>query len=101
MEVGIDITSINRFEKLSNRAIKSILTEVEYSIYNELPSNEKIVYLAKQWAFKEAIFKATNDNDYLKYSILYNDNPYVLNMPNMKLSYSIENDKVITVVIVE
>lgn len=103
MEVGIDITSIKRFENRSDRFIKNILTEEEFSEYSNLSFKAGILYLAIRWACKEAIFKATQDLNYLKYVILnYEDGrPYVLGHPEIKISIGNDEDFVTAIVIVE
>lgn len=103
LDVGIDITSIKRFENRKEKFIRCILTEEEYSIYKDLSPNKMCVFLATRWACKEAIFKATEDSKYLEYSILNSPTgkPYILNHPNMRVSISHEGDTVIAIVIVE
>lgn len=100
MEVGIDTTRISRFENKSEKFIKTILTEEEYNIYLQEKSPS---FLAVRWACKEAIFKATQDRDYLKYTILQYENgkPYVLEHDNYKVSITHEGDYVTAIVIVE
>lgn len=103
LDVGIDITSIERFKNRKDNFIKRILTEEEYSVYSELSLVKKPVFLATRWACKEAIFKATEDPKYLDYSILNTKTgkPFILNHSNMKVSISHEGDTVIAIVIVE
>lgn len=102
LEVGIDMTLISRFESRKERFIRTILTEKEYQVYAELPSQLKPRFLATRWACKEAIFKATQDQHYLEYSILNDEKgkPYVWNHLEMKVSISHEKDTVIAIVIV-
>lgn len=103
MEIGVDITTISRFKNRSDRFIKTILGLEEYNLYLSINPNAKETFLATRWASKEAIFKATNDKDYLKYQILNNESgkPYVLNHPEIKISLSHENDTVIAFVVIE
>lgn len=103
MDVGIDITSIERFKNRDDKFISYILTPEEYSVYNNLSPNKKPVFLATRWACKEAIFKATEDPKFLEYSILNTSTgkPYILNYPDMKVSISHEGDTVIAIVIVK
>ncbi len=61
--IGTDIVNINRistiYESLSVSFIKRILHEKEIDIFNELKlENQKIAYVAKRYAAKEAIAKA-------------------------------------------
>ena len=103
MEIGVDITTISRFKNRSDRFIRTILGDEEYNLYLSLNPNLKETFLATRWASKEAIFKAINDKDYLKYQILNSDvgKPYVLNHPEIKISISHENDSVIAFVVIE
>jgi len=103
MEVGIDTTRISRFTKKSEQFIKKILTEREYKTYISLDEKQRVVYLAVRWACKEAIFKATQDKDYFKYTILNYESgkPYVLDYEKYKLSITHEGDYVTAIVIVE
>ena len=58
--VGTDIVSLSRLEKMDNLetfAVK-ILSEKELAIFTNLVEPKKIIYLAKQFAGKEAISKA-------------------------------------------
>ena len=51
---------------------------------------QKKEYLAGRFASKEAIFKATQDINYLDYAILHGPNgvPYVLHHPEIQISIS-------------
>lgn len=100
MDVGVDLTVISRFKDRSDKFIDKVLTNEEKLIFNRLNNDRKIVFLATRWACKEAIFKATQDNKYLEYSILNNDNgkPYVLNHPEIKISISHDGDYAIAFV---
>ena len=58
--VGTDIVTLSRLEKMDNLetfAVK-ILSEKELAIFTNLVEPKKIIYLAKQFAGKEAISKA-------------------------------------------
>ncbi len=67
--VGIDIVQISRI-KLSDSFVQMILTDDELTAYQTRTNdNARKEYLAERFAAKEAIFKATQDPDYLKYSI--------------------------------
>ncbi|MBE6136765.1 MAG: holo-ACP synthase [Erysipelotrichaceae bacterium] len=100
MDIGVDITLISRFNDRSEKFINTILTEEERKIYDALKEERKKVFLATRWASKEAIFKATQDRNYLGYSILNEENgkPYVLNHPEIKISISHDGDFVVAFV---
>jgi holo-[acyl-carrier protein] synthase len=103
MKVGIDLTRISRFENKKENFINRILTKVELEEFNKLKDDSKSTFLAVRWACKEAIFKATQDQKYLEYSILKHPSgePYVLDHPEMSISISHEGDYVTSIVIVE
>ncbi|MDF9758362.1 MULTISPECIES: holo-ACP synthase [Peribacillus] len=59
--IGVDITELDRMEKLINRQPrikKRILTEREISIFEKLNGRRKIEYFAGRFAAKEAFSKA-------------------------------------------
>lgn len=58
-KVGNDITRISRFEsRISNlKFVQNVLSITEFNKYNELNKNDKILFLAKRWCFKEAYLK--------------------------------------------
>ncbi|MGL6125137.1 MAG: 4'-phosphopantetheinyl transferase superfamily protein [Metamycoplasmataceae bacterium] len=62
--VGIDITSIKRFENKDENFAKKILSKEEFVGW--LNTEFKDVFLATRWAIKEAIFKS--DNKYSTFS---------------------------------
>ena len=86
--IGIDVVQISRVE-LRDPFIKLILTPEEQS---ELSSRHtdasRKEYLAGRFAVKEAIFKATQDKDYLKYACLNqaDGRPYIKDHPEMDVS---------------
>ncbi len=103
MDIGVDITGISRFKNRKERFVNCILTEEELRLYHTLSEEKKPVFLATRWACKEAIFKATQNKNYLQYSILNDTNgkPYVQNEPKMHISISHESDTVIAFVVIE
>lgn len=103
MKVGIDLTRISRFENKKENFINRILTKVELEEFLKLQDDSKSTFLAVRWACKEAIFKATQDQNYLSYSILKypTGEPYVVNHPEMSISISHEGDYVTAIVIVQ
>ena len=58
--VGTDIVTLSRLEKMDSleRFAEKILSEKELAIFTNLVEPKKIIYLAKQFAGKEAISKA-------------------------------------------
>ncbi|TPE58087.1 4'-phosphopantetheinyl transferase superfamily protein [[Mycoplasma] falconis] len=64
--VGVDLTTISRFENLEEHTIKNILHVEEIKEYQKINSLNKAKYLATRWAIKEAIFKS--DNNYSNFS---------------------------------
>ena len=103
MKVGIDIADISRFDKTENqRLISRILTEEEQVLYNSLCDKRKVSFLAGRWAVKEAIFKATQDKDYLKYSVLNDEKgaPFVVGHPEMSISISHEQGFAVAICII-
>lgn len=88
--IGVDIVEIEQ-NRLSPSFVSYILTAEEQEEYNALPAEkQKKEYLAGRFASKEAIFKATQDINYLDYAILHGPNgaPYVLNHPEIQISIS-------------
>ena len=59
--VGTDIVSLSRLEKMDNleKFAMKVLSEKELAIFTNLVESKKITYLAKQFAGKEAISKAS------------------------------------------
>lgn len=103
MKIGVDIACISRFKKVDEHFINRVLTAEESKVYDDLPTEKKILFLAGRWASKEAIFKALNNPNYLNYSILNDNNgrPYVLNHPEINISLSHDGDYVVSFVIIE
>lgn len=100
MQVGIDITLINRFEKLldkhGKRFYNKFLTDDEM-----LPSMDSR-YLAKCWAVKEACIKASDESDFKMFGYAkLGAKPFVkTTVPGLwHLSVADEKDTVIAVVV--
>lgn len=95
--IGIDITSIKRFENKKDSFIKKILSNEEYIDWNS--SNNKELFLAQRWSIKEAIFKANNNyHDFSKINIKRN-NVGKFVFENFEISTSKENEYVVAFVI--
>ncbi|MCR5230630.1 MAG: 4'-phosphopantetheinyl transferase superfamily protein [Solobacterium sp.] len=87
---GIDIVDLKRVP-LQDSFLKRILTEKEMKEYMRLSGTQRRrEYAGGRFACKEAIFKATQDPDYLHYSILHGENgrPYVEDHPEIEISIS-------------
>ncbi len=100
--IGTDIVYIPRIE-LKESLIRYILTEDEYTQFLLLKNDKRRKeYLAGRFAAKEAIFKATQDPNYLSYSILNEDNgrPYIKNHPEIQISLSHDGEYVVAFVVI-
>lgn len=99
--IGVDIVHITRI-KLDESFVTFILSKLELEEFNSIKlEKRKKEYLAGRFASKEAIFKATQDPEYLKYSILYKENgqPYVVGHPEINISISHDGEYAIAFVI--
>ncbi len=99
--IGTDIVYIPRI-KLEESFIRYILTDDEYSEYLLINNDKRRKeYIAGRFAGKEAIFKATQDQEYLSYSILHKENgcPYVKEHPEIQISISHDGDYALAFVI--
>ena len=58
--IGTDIVEVERIKNLSSisKFAKKILSQKELNIFNSLNKDEKVYFLSKQFAAKEAISKA-------------------------------------------
>lgn len=86
--IGVDVVSIERINPES-KISAYILTSLELNVFNNLQTrHQKILFLSGRLAAKEAIFKATQNKDYLKFSILNLESgkPYVVNHPEIEIS---------------
>ncbi|MBQ1530980.1 MAG: holo-ACP synthase [Solobacterium sp.] len=100
--IGIDVVSVERIDMTNKRFIEMVLTEDErreLALYSA--DSRRKEYIAGRFAAKEAIFKATQDRDYLKYAILHETSgrPYVKDHP--EISVSISHDGGIAAAIVQ
>ncbi len=88
--IGIDIVDTSRI-RLTDSFIHYILTEEEYAVFAQIRTEQrKIEYFGGRFAAKEAIFKATQDQNYLAYTVLNHENgmPYVKDHPEIQISIS-------------
>lgn len=102
MEIGIDIALISDFVGKDEHFFRCFLQKNEYAIFASFNSEKrKSEYAAGRWAAKEAIFKATQDLNYLKYEILNDEkgSPYVYDCPELKVSISHDGEYAVAFVI--
>lgn len=100
--IGVDIVDLNRIN-LKESLVHKILTEKEYKEYSLIKLDKrKIEYLGGRFATKEAIFKATQDPNYLSYTILNLENgqPYVEGHPEIEISISHDGNYAIALVFI-
>lgn len=96
-DIGIDIEEKARFNNISDKFIRRILTKNEINEFNKIKNiNKKISYLSSRWACKEAIFKINNNVNISDIEILndFNGRPFCSNYNNIKLSIS-HTDKLV------
>lgn len=97
--IGVDITSIKRFENKSDAFVKKVLSNDEYQEWLQVTNQP--LYLAQRWAIKEALFKANNDlHDFSKVNLTRNQKGIFL-FKNFKITTSKEDDYVIAFVMEE
>ncbi|WP_406613754.1 4'-phosphopantetheinyl transferase superfamily protein [Mycoplasma corogypsi] len=97
-KLGIDMTSISRFEGKPDTFVKRILSENEYKLYLETETDLKALFLARAWAIKEAIFKANNAYANFSQVELYKLDK-VWRFKNFSISITHENDTLIAMVV--
>jgi holo-[acyl-carrier protein] synthase len=88
--IGIDIVEIDRMQPDRKNAC-FFLTDEEEHVYEALHTiREKKTYLASRFAVKEAVFKATQDPEYLSYTVLNKENgqPFIKGHPEIEVSIS-------------
>ena len=91
MEIGVDIANICDFSGKDERFYRFFLKENEYEKFSSFKSKKrKAEFAAARWACKEAIFKATQDKNYLFYRIDNDESgkPFVIDHPELKVSIS-------------
>ena len=88
--VGIDIVDLSRIT-CTPSLVRRILTESEQAEFGrKMTDRQKTEYLGGRFAAKEAIFKATQDMNYLRYSVLNGPDgkPYIDGHPELQISIS-------------
>ena len=95
--LGVDIVDMLRID-LEKPIISHVLTQSEMAEFSlKHTTTQKKQYFAGRFAAKEAIFKATQDKDYLQYSIL-NGKPYIKDHPELEVSISHDANIAIAIV---
>ena len=100
--IGTDIVYLPRIQNDSAFS-RYVLTEDELKEYRaRRTERRKTEYIGGRFAAKEAIFKATQDPDYLKYSILNDEKgrPYVKDHPEIQISLSHDGDYAVAFVVI-
>ncbi len=96
--IGIDITSIKRFENKSEDFAKKILSSEELKLW--LLEENKKKFLATRWAIKESIFKSNNFySSFKKINITKQDGKYIFK--NFQISTSNEKDYIVAIALEE
>lgn len=96
--IGVDITSIKRFENKKISFVKKILSNREFIEWEK--SENKQLYLAQRWAIKESLFKADNNlHNYHEIDISRNEKGKFI-FKNFEISTSKEDDYVIAFVMI-
>ena len=105
-KIGNDIIETERvknlYEKYGDKFKKRVYTNKEIE-YCEKKNTNKYQSYAGRFAAKEAIFKATQDKEYLSYSILNTSDgkPYVKDHPEIEISISHDQDYALAFVIIQ
>lgn len=98
--LGIDLVKISRFKrslKHSQKQLSRYLTLDEIKMLNTLENRDaKLIFLAKTWAVKEAIFKADNNYfEFKKMNLVHKNNK--IYFENFEISISHENKYLIAI----
>ena len=101
--IGTDIVYLPRISPDSRFCDYVLSSEEKKEFESRQNERRKTEYLGGRFAAKEAIFKATGDRNYLKYSILNDENgkPYVLDHPEISVSISHDQDYAMAFVMVK
>lgn len=97
--IGIDIVHLKRI-KIDSSFTRYILTEEEMKILEQKnTTKQRIDFVGGRFAAKEALFKCTQDKNYLKYSILNDANgkPYVKDHPEIEISISHDGEYAVAI----
>lgn len=101
--IGIDLVNLRRIQPETS-FVTTILTAAEQDVFNNLKTEKaRIEYLGGRFAAKEAIFKATQDKNYLSYSILNHPDgrPYVEKHPEIEISITHDGDYAAAIVLIQ
>lgn len=94
--IGIDITSIKRFENKKKIFVKKILSEKEFLRWEK--SENKELFLAQRWSIKEAIFKANNKYHNFADIDITRETSGKFSFKNFEISTSKENEYIVAFV---
>ncbi|WP_036452286.1 4'-phosphopantetheinyl transferase superfamily protein [Mycoplasma buteonis] len=96
--VGVDLTTISRFENIPNGFEKRFLSKWELEQFYLLQPSKKALFLARSWAIKEAIFKANNQyHTFTNIELRKKDHRWTFK--NFEISISHEKDLLIAFVV--
>ncbi|VEU76428.1 4'-phosphopantetheinyl transferase superfamily protein [Mycoplasmopsis columboralis] len=96
--IGVDLTRISRFKNKNYPFAQRILSNEELEQFQELNEYEKVLFLARAWCIKEAIFKANNAYaDYSKITLKKENNRWTFKQFSISISH--EGDLLIAFVI--
>ncbi|QBF34388.1 4-phosphopantetheinyl transferase family protein [Mycoplasmopsis phocirhinis] len=97
MKIGVDITSVRRFNNLSNGFIERYCHPNELKIIEK--SKNKAKDLASIWAIKEALYKANNNLiEFSKIELIHSENGWYYKN-NYSISTSNEGDLIVAFVL--
>lgn len=95
--IGVDITSVKRFENKKLNFVKKVLSPDEFQEWENVVNKD--LYLAQRWSIKEAIFKSNNDyHDFAKINIKRGPSGK-FEFGNFEISTSKENEYIIAFVL--
>ena len=95
--IGVDITSIKRFENKNELFAKKILSEQEFLQWQK--SEQPALFLAQRWSIKEALFKANNDYHNFQNINIVREPSGRFSFKNFQITTSKEDDYVVAVVL--
>lgn len=100
--IGIDIVELSRIDPEDQAFLRHVLTEEEQKECEQRRSpHRRREYIGGRFAAKEAIFKATGDQDALSCSVLTESSgkPYIKNHPELSVSISHDGGYAIAAVV--
>ena len=106
-KIGCDVTKVSRFENkiYDQNFIDKVLNKDEIISYNNLQTDEKIIFLAKKWSTLESLSKIDGEGilNYMKYSKVTlvtpkKKKPFLINF-DADISFSHEDDYLFTTIV--